>query len=89
MELSKGEAAAWAERIGVQPQSVTVRQMKRKWASCPSAGRVTFDRDLLRQPVAFQAKVIVWEPLHLRHLRHGKTFRALVRACLARDGVGE
>jgi hypothetical protein len=30
VKLFKGEVAAWAERIGVQPQSVTVRPMKRK-----------------------------------------------------------
>jgi hypothetical protein len=30
VELFKGKVAAWAERIGVQPQSVTVRPMRRK-----------------------------------------------------------
>ena len=89
VELFKGEVAAWAERIGVQPQSVTVRPMKRKWGSCSSAGRLTFDRDLLRQPAPLRAKVIVHELLHLKYPRHGKTFRALVRAYLARYGVGE
>ena len=86
VELFKGEVAAWAERIGVQPQSVTVQPMRR---SCSSAGRLAFDRDLLRQPAAFRAKVIVHELLHLKYPRHGKTFRALVRAYLAQHGVGE
>jgi hypothetical protein len=78
----RGAVAAWAERIGVQP-------MRRKWGSRSSTGRLTFDRDLLRQPVAFRAKVIVHELLHLKYPRHGKTSRALVRAYLAQHGVGE
>ena len=43
VELFKGEVAAWAERIGVQLQSVTARPMKRKWGSCSGGGRLTFD----------------------------------------------
>lgn len=77
---------AWAERIGVQPRSVTVRPMARKWGSCSTAGRLTFDRDLLYRPAAFRAEAIVHELLHLKHpdLNHGKALRALARAYLAR-----
>jgi len=87
--LFKGQVVARAERIGVAPVSATVRPRRRKWASCSSAGRLTSDRDLLGQPAAFRAKVIVHDPLHLKHPRHGKTFRVLVKAYLARCGVGE
>ena len=87
----KNEVATWARRIGVEPQLVTVRPMKRKWGSCSSEGRLTFDRDLLRQPAAFRAEVTVHELLHLKypHPHHGKAFRSLVRAYLAQYGLGE
>jgi len=83
--LFKSEVATWAERIGVKPQLVTVRPMKRKWGSCSSEGRLTFDRDLLYQPAPFRAKVIIHELLHLKYPypHHGKTFESLVRAYLA------
>ena len=87
VELFKSEVAAWAQRIGVEPELVTVRPMKRKWGSCSAEGRLTFDRELLRQPAAFRAEVIVHELLHLKYPQHGKAFRAVERAYLARYGV--
>jgi len=56
--------------------------MKRKWASCSSKGRLTFDTELLSQPARFRAEVIVHELLHLRIPKHGKVFRALLKAYL-------
>jgi predicted metal-dependent hydrolase len=89
VELFKSEVAAWADRIGVEPVLVTVRAMRRKWGSCSSEGRLTFDRGLLRQPAPFRARVIVHELLHLKYPRHGRAFRAVERAYLARYGVVE
>jgi Protein of unknown function DUF45 len=31
----------WAARLDVRVQAVTIRKMKRKWASCSTAGRLT------------------------------------------------
>ena len=47
------------------------------------------DRDLLHQPAAFRAEVIVHELLHIKYPypHHGKTFRSLVRSYLARYGL--
>lgn len=56
--------------------------MRRKWASCSSRGRLTFDRELLKKPARFRAEVIVHELLHLKVPNHGKLFRALLRAYL-------
>lgn len=83
LELFKAEVQAWAERIGVTPKSITFRPMKRKWASCSSHGRLTFDTDLLRQPAAFRREVIVHELLHLKVPNHGPLFKALLKAYLA------
>ncbi len=46
--IFKDEMWRWAERIGVEPKEIHIRPMKRKWTSCSSAGRLTFDTDLLR-----------------------------------------
>jgi hypothetical protein len=58
--------------------------MKRKWGSCSTSGRVSFDADLLRQHAEFRKRVIVEELLHLRVPGHGKLFRSLLRAWLAK-----
>lgn len=82
VEAFKAEVRAWAERIGVDPSEIHVRLMKRKWASCSSRGRLTFDSGLLWQPVRFRQEVIVHELLHLRVPNHGPLFHTLLRAYL-------
>jgi predicted metal-dependent hydrolase len=87
----KAEVRAWAERIGVEPKEIHLKPMKRKWASCSSRGRLTFDTELLQQPASFRAEVVVHELLHLKVPNHGKLFRALLRSHLAefRDTLPE
>jgi len=81
-DLFRAEVRAWAARIGVEPLEIHIRPMKRKWASCSSRGRLTFDTDLLRQPACKRAEVIVHELLHLKVPNHGPVFRALFKAFL-------
>lgn len=80
VEAFKAEVMAWAKKIGVEPAEIHVRPMKRKWASCSSRGRVTFDRDLLDEPEAIRTDVIVHELVHLKVPNHGHLFHAFVRA---------
>ncbi len=79
------EVEAWARKLGVRPKVVQVRPMKREWGSCSSKGRVSFSTELLRQPAEFRRRVIVEELLHLRVPGHGRLFRALLKAYLARN----
>src|SRR5258708_3920003 len=81
--VMRAEVAAWAQRMGVVYSEVHFRPIRRKWASCSSRGRLTFDTSLLRQPAKFRAEVIVHELLHLRVPNHGKLFRSVVRAHLS------
>lgn len=85
----KKEVGFWSRHIGVEPKEVHIRPMKRKWASCSSQGRLTFNSDLLKEPSPFRAEVIVHELLHLQLPNHGKVFRALLRAYLADPRVGQ
>ncbi len=75
--------AAWAARIGVEVREVRIRPMKRKWASCSSRGRLTFDTDLMRQLAVFRREAIVHELVHLKVPNHGKLFSSLVNSYLA------
>jgi predicted metal-dependent hydrolase len=61
----------------IEPQSITLRLMKRKWAGCYSKGNLTFDIELLHQAAYFRRKVIVHELLHLKVPNHSKLFKAL------------
>lgn len=82
LSIFHSEVDAWAERIGVAPKEIRLRPMKRKWASCSSRGRLTFDTALLHEPAAFRREVIVHELLHLKVPNHGKVFKSLLKTYL-------
>ena len=82
VELFKAEVRSWARKIDVEPREIHVRPMTRKWASCSSRGRLTFDTELLQQPAPFRSEAIVHELLHLKVPNHGKLFSALMKAYL-------
>jgi hypothetical protein len=84
--IFKAEVEAWARRIGVEPKEVRLRPMNRKWASCSSRGRLTFDPALLRQPAQFRAEVIAHELLHLKVPNHGRLFRMMLKAHIQQEG---
>jgi predicted metal-dependent hydrolase len=83
-DVFQAEVEAWAKRIGVHPKVVQVRPMKSKWGSCSTAGRVSFDTELLRLHAEFRKRVIVEELLHLRIPNHGKLFKTMLAAYLKR-----
>ena len=76
----RARVQAWAEKIGVQPAEIHLRAMRRKWASCSSRGRLTFDTNLLACERGFGDFVIVHELLHLRVPNHGRLFKSLLSA---------
>jgi len=49
-EQFKKEVMKLAEDVGVSPREIHIQTMKRKWASCSSKGRLTFDKSLLNEP---------------------------------------
>jgi hypothetical protein len=81
-DIFRAEVLAWAKRLHVHPKEIHIRPMKRKWGSCSTTGRVTFDASLLHQSAEFRRRVIVEELLHLRVSSHGKLFKSLLKAYL-------
>lgn len=77
------EVGAWSERIGVEPKQIMIRNMKNKWGSCSTNGRLTFNSELLYQSAEFRRRVIVEELLHLRVPNHSVLFKTMLRAYLA------
>jgi predicted metal-dependent hydrolase len=84
-DIFKAEVRAWAERMCVDVKEMHIRPMKRKWGSCSTAGRLSFNTELLSAPAEFRRKVIVHELLHLKLPNHGKLFQALLRSYLGKD----
>ena len=70
----KNRVNDWAEKIRVAPKEIHIRPMNKKWASCSSKGRLSFNEELLQESQSKQDEVIVHELLHLRYPNHGKMF---------------
>jgi len=85
-EEFKEEVIRWAKKIGVEPKEIQLRKMKRKWASCSSRGRLTFDYALLKEPQEKRNQIIVHELLHLKYPNHGKMFTLLLNTYLKKGG---
>jgi len=81
-EEFKQDVLAWAKEVGVEPKEIHIRKMKRKWASCSSRGRLTFDPFLLKEHEKVRSEAIVHELLHLKYPNHGKMFNALLKTYL-------
>ena len=72
----------WAKKINVSPKRVQIQAMRRKWASCSTAGTISLSIDLLNEPESFREYVVVHELLHLVVPNHGRVFRSLLRIYL-------
>lgn len=63
-----------------QPRSVGVRRMKRRWGSCSTSGKITFNRELMKKDPVLVDYVIIHELCHLVHHNHGKKYYALLES---------
>lgn len=79
-EEFKARVRELAAEIGVEVARITVRPMRRKWASCSTRGRLTFDEALLGMERELGEYVMVHELVHLKVPNHGKLFKALMLA---------
>ena len=81
-EQFKSRVLEWAEKLEVKAHSIYVRPMRRKWASCSTAGTLSFNDELLRMDTKLGDYVIVHELLHFSVPNHGKLWKMLMRAHL-------
>ncbi len=80
--LFKSRVREWAEKLDVQINSLTVRPMTNKWASCSTSGNLNFSDQLLALDESIQDYVIVHELLHFSVPNHGKLWKSLMTAHL-------
>ncbi len=81
-EAFKARVLEWAAKLDVKAHSIYVRPMRRKWASCSTAGTLSFNDELLGLDTKLGDYVIVHELLHFSVPNHGKLWKALMRAHL-------
>jgi predicted metal-dependent hydrolase len=78
----KNRVIEWAEKMGVKVRALAVRPMRTKWASCSTAGTLSFNEELLGVDAELGDYVIVHELQHFSVPSHGKLWKSLMRAHL-------
>ena len=81
----KARVLQWAAKLDVEVNSLAVRPMRNKWASCSTAGSLNFNAELLLLERELGDYVIVHELLHFSVPNHGKLWKSLMRVHLGDD----
>lgn len=81
-EEFKSRVKHWAGKLDIKVQSLALRPMKNKWASCSINGNLNFNAELLDLGRDVGDYVIVHELLHFAVPHHGKLWKSLMRAYL-------
>lgn len=81
-EEFKARVLEWAAKLDVRPTAIYIRPMRRKWASCSTAGTLTFNQELVGIDRELGDYVIVHELLHFSAPNHGRLWKSLMRAHL-------
>ncbi len=71
-----------ASELEVKINTLSIRPMKTKWASCSTAGNLNFNSELINMPKKLGEYVIVHELLHFHVPNHGKLWKSLMSAYL-------
>ncbi len=78
----KARVREWADKLDVKVHGLYVRPMRNKWASCSTAGTLSFNAELPALDRKIGDYVIVHELLHFSVPNHGKLWKSLMRAYL-------
>ena len=78
-----------AEKLGVKPSRITVRDTASRWGSCSSARSLSFSWRLILAPDFVLDYVVAHEVAHLREMNHSPRFWAHVKNLIADKNVAQ
>lgn len=76
--LIEDRVEEYREIIGVEYNSIRIKDTKSRWGSCSSKGNLNFSYRIVMAPKAVMDYVIIHELCHLKHMNHSKEFWATV-----------
>jgi len=74
--------AVHAETLKVTPRSIAIKDMRSRWGSCSSEGRLNFSWRLICAPPFALDYVAAHEVAHLREMNHSSRFWKQVDRCM-------
>jgi len=72
----------YAQQLGVQFKSITIRQFKSRWGSCSVKGDIQYTWQIILAPHAVIDYLVVHELSHLKHHNHSMRFWQLVESVM-------
>ena len=71
-----------AERHGLKPRKITIRNQSSRWGSCSTTGSISLNWRLIQAPPEVRDYIILHELMHLREMNHSAKFwKLVVEAC--------
>ncbi len=68
----------YSRKLGVRVKEIKYRKMKRRWGSCRSDGRITFNRCLQFVPDRLVGYIVYHEMAHILVRGHGRNFKEII-----------
>ena len=68
----------YKKNLGVNPKGIEIVESIKKWGSCSSNKKITFNYSLVMAPIELIDYVVVHELCHLNHMNHDRSFWRLV-----------
>lgn len=72
----------FAAKMDIKINTLALRPMKNKWASCSTNGNLNFNKELLGYDKEIGDYVILHELLHFNIPNHGKLWKSMMNAYL-------
>jgi predicted metal-dependent hydrolase len=73
-ELIKKRTVEYSNLIGVNYNTIRIKDTKTRWGSCSSKRNLNFNFRILMAPEQVMDYIIVHELCHLKHMNHSKEF---------------
>lgn len=72
------KVASWAQRMGVEYNRITIRDISSRWASCSAKGNLSFTWKIFVMPERLADYLVVHELAHLKQMNHSPEFWNIV-----------